>query len=226
MNTVTPVSRSRHHVRRSSYHAPLRQAPSPQALPRLPALPACRRRLGQEDPRQDALLRPVGRSRRRPGEVPGTEGRPARRPQAPPRPGGRDGEGRGQRLPEREEGAAGRRRTVPAHLRRLQAGRRRAGVAHGQDADRGGPGPPGLRRPAEQDGEEVGAAPAGSDHPAHPLRLQTRFRRRPDRRRPFASGRGSSGRRRRRFGCTGRNKGRSCSPPRKSAACSTPPACR
>ena len=74
------------HAYTSSYRA--RQAK--QALPGLPPVPARHRPMGQEDQGQDALLRAVGRPRRRPGEVPGTEGRAARRAEAAAQPGDPD----------------------------------------------------------------------------------------------------------------------------------------
>src|SRR5262245_57198347 len=75
------LSREYHRVRQPFYtRAPGKQAT--KALPRLPTLCPRRRLLGQKDPWQVALLRPLGRPRRRPGKIPGAEGRPARRPHA------------------------------------------------------------------------------------------------------------------------------------------------
>src|SRR5262249_47930360 len=77
---VTIVLRNCHHVRTPFYRAPcFRQACL--AVPGLPPVRACLWAMGQENPGQDALLRRVGRSRRRPARVPRTEGRPARRAQ-------------------------------------------------------------------------------------------------------------------------------------------------
>ena len=139
--------------------------------------------LGQEDPRQAALLRPVGRPRRRPGEVPGAEGRPARRPQAPARtPTALTVKDAGQRLPERQAGPGGRRRAVAADVGRLQASVRPAGRPLRQGAGWSPTWPRRLRRAAEQDGEEVGAAPAGQRLIQYiRCRVQARLRRRPDR---------------------------------------------
>src|SRR5262249_61673048 len=110
------------HVQAPSYvAAQARQAR--EAIPRLPPLRPRRRRLGEEDPRQAALLRSVGRPRRRPGEVPRAEGRPARRQEAARDERGRHhGQGRLQPVPHRQTGPRGRWRTVPAHLARLQGG--------------------------------------------------------------------------------------------------------
>jgi hypothetical protein len=65
-------SRSRRHIQTPFYRAQsVRQAR--QAVPRVPADCAPRRCLVQEDQGQITLLRSVGRSRCRPGEVPRTE---------------------------------------------------------------------------------------------------------------------------------------------------------
>src|SRR5262249_39448963 len=89
---------------RSASHNALREPPT--ARPRNGPL-------GEEDPRQDALLRDVGRPRRRPGELPRTEGRSARRPQAPRGHRGHHRQGTGQSLPERQASLGERQRTVP-----------------------------------------------------------------------------------------------------------------
>ncbi len=71
-----------------------------------------------------------------------------------------------------------------------------------------------------------GPVTLGQRHPAHSRRLQVRLRQRPDRPPGALRPERSSGRPERRCASTGRRRGRSCSPPTKSAACSTPPARR
>src|SRR5262249_48290704 len=98
-----------------------------QALRRLPTLSARRRRLGEEDPGEDALFRTVGGPRRFAREIPGAERRPARWAEAPRVHRGADGEGSVQPLPEREASPGGHGRAVPALVGGVRADLRLAG---------------------------------------------------------------------------------------------------
>src|SRR5262249_40710446 len=116
--TATPVW-SRCHDRHPFY---CRAGPKQtrKAVPRVPALPPRHQAVGEENARQAALLRPVGRPRRRARQVPRGEGHAARRAGSEGRPGGNHRAGLVQLVLEPETTTRGRRRTLAPNLERLQ----------------------------------------------------------------------------------------------------------
>src|SRR5262249_23970267 len=120
--TVTRIQGASHHVRIAFYrvHSNWQARQAQQALPRFSADRPPRRVLVQKDPREDPLFRSLGRSRRRFVQVPGREGRPARRSQTPRGVRRSYGQGTVQPVPVRQESPCAIRRVNQPFLAGLQ----------------------------------------------------------------------------------------------------------
>src|SRR5262249_16678238 len=128
-----------------------RASPTPTS-PCFPTLPSGGRRKSGDD----ALLRPVGRPRRRAQEVPGTEGRTSLWAEAA---GGHrwpDRQGVVQPVSQPQADEVGRRRDRAADLGQLQGGGRPPGLPLWQGPPGGRPGLRRLRRATVQDDAAVG----------------------------------------------------------------------
>jgi hypothetical protein len=158
--------------------------PKPRGTPaaaRLPAVPARHAALGQKNPRQAALLRPVGRPGRRPGQVPRPKRGPARRPDAA-RAGRRlHGPRPAQPLPNRQAPPTRHPGNHAPDLRRLPRDVRPSRRVFRVDAAGERPGVRRLRPAAFLAGQGTRPRGAGQRDPACPHCLQVRVRRRADR---------------------------------------------